>query len=159
MKKLIALITMACMMFSCISTSAYQISYSDAVANPNLTIPEPQYPKMENGNLVVEAERIEYGKNATVIDDSAASGGLALTTSGGGFQSDHTKIADPTMTLVIDIPPLERGYYSIWARIRNADSFFIKYGDMPDYKEYWFGQKRTSEYLWVNLGRAAMVES
>ncbi|MBE7049495.1 MAG: hypothetical protein E7394_01845 [Ruminococcaceae bacterium] len=158
MKKIIALIIMACMMFSCISTSAYQISYSDAVENANLTLPEVEHAKIENGNLVVEGERIEYGKDATIVEDSAASGGLALTTSGTGFQSDSTKIKDPTMSLIIDIPPLERGYYNIWVRIKNADSFFFKYGKMDAYKEWWFGVKRSPEYHWVNIGKSEMVE-
>lgn len=152
MKKITTFILILCFLLSSISVSAYQIKYYEPVDNVNLKLPEPARMKIENGNMVCEGENIEYGKDAKVIEDPNASGGLAITPSVSGFQPDATQIKDVTMKLTVDVPLTERGIYNLWVRIKNTDSYFHQYtGGSANYTERWFGNKLSSTYEWIKL--------
>lgn len=158
MKKITSIFLILCFVFSTVGVSAYEIKYSDPVENNALNLPKPERKKVENGNMVCEAEDIEYGKDAVIIEDPDASGGFALTTRGVSFQPDETKITKTTMKLSVDVPILESGYYSLWVRIKNTDSFFQKYTGVDSFKEKYFAIKRSNKYSWIKLASVSIAE-
>lgn len=157
MKKIILFFLILCVTLSSVAASAYEIKYFEPVKNSLLKLPEPVRMKIENGNLLLEAENMEYGKNGKVYEDPNASGKLCIGTAGASFQPDVNQIKDVTMKFSVEVPALEKGLYNIWAYIRNTDSYFHRWTGNTSFKEMWFSIKNSSKYSWVKLASPSIT--
>ena len=158
MKKIISLVLLICFVFSSIPSFAYEIKYYETVSNQNLNLPLDERATVVNGSVVVEAEDMEYGEEARVVTDEAASGGKGLQPAGVNFTNDHTKILKPTMELKINVPESEYGNYTLWVRIKcvntSSYSYFESFKGIQGVTEGYAARffSVNEDYFWQKVG-------
>ncbi len=162
MKKIIALVLSIFLVFASIPSFAYDIKYYQTVSNNDLNLPLDEKTTVADGSIAVEAEDMEFGDDAKIVEDESASGGKGLKPSGVNFTNDHTKILKPTMELKINVPESEYGNYTLWVRIKcintSAYSYFESFrgyqGVTEGYASRFFSV--NPDYFWQQVGSGAV---
>ncbi len=154
MKRCIAAVVAICLMWQgCLAAIEKD---GVKVANPNLELPVVELPSMERGTVVLEAEDGTLSADATIIGDSAASGGMAVKTINATMANSADEVGEPTITLPFTIG--DAGEYQVWARLKTPtngnDSIYLSYNG-GSYSTLWLTAQ--SSYYWTQLPAMSTV--
>ncbi len=160
MKKIISIILASLLLFSSASAAVRPIKFYDLVSNENLIFPEKVIPVLTDGNIVIEAEDMDYKDQAKVVPNEKASGGYGITCQNATFTSDVALVDNVTMGFKVEIPVWEIGTYHLWLRIytpnSSSTSFFESYTGSSAYKARWLTVK--PDFYWVKIGAINMSD-
>lgn len=149
MKKIISLLIAFLIAFSSFNVSA--LTYYNKVENPNLNLPEPILPPIENGSILLEAETGIMSENASVVGDTGASEGLAVKFNPASWASTVSE-SDKSPSLKLDFEVTNSDSYTVWGYIKAADTgsdsvYIAANGDI--YSSVYFTAK--SSWQWAKL--------
>ncbi|MBR5506550.1 MAG: discoidin domain-containing protein [Clostridia bacterium] len=160
MKKVISIILASFLLFSSASAAKRPIKYYDVISNDNLTFPAKKMPLLENGNVVIEAEDMEYKDQAKIVPNEQASGGYVLTCTNASFVNDVSLVENVTMSLKVEVPVSEIGTYYMWLRLltpnSSSTSFFEAYTGSSTYKARWLTV--NPDFYWVKVAAINMPD-
>ena len=157
MKKLISVFLIICFMFSLTNVSAFEMEYYGLIKNENLILPAAKTPEVKGGNLIVEAEEIEYSQEAAVISEPDASGTLALLSTAAAYAGTADEVKNVEMHFKAQIPDEETGEYYLWMRVKCTNSgnysFWEKYSGVANYKVRYI--RVNPNYQWVQVAKGS----
>lgn len=117
---------------------------SEKIPNPKLDLPKPEPIYMKSGLLVLEAEDMGYNKDIQLVEDSLASGTMALKTVNRGEVDDGED--DIYVEFIADTPNTS----FLWVRVKvvndSGDSVFYNY-NQTQYSTKFFTSP-SPEYRW-----------
>lgn len=130
---------------------AYEYSYYKKVENPLLNLTEPQLPKVVGGTVVIEAEKCAISKNATIIEDSNASGEEAVKFTPQAAATSLTAVEE-TPTIIAEFTSENPVTLNMWARVKTpssgSDSVFWASNNQNYTAKY---LSSAADYYWVNF--------
>ena len=154
MKKYVAALIAVCLLwqgcFAAIDKTGTKI------ANPNLELPVVEVPAMTMGTAVVEVEKGTLSSAATVVSDTAASGGEAVKTINESMASNVNTVKEPTISLAFTAE--DAGEYQVWIRVKTPttgnDSIYASYNG-AEYSMISFVAQ--SGYYWMQLPAISII--
>ncbi len=160
MKKILIFILVSVLLCSSASAVTRPVKYYDITTNKKLNFPEKEMPVITNGNVVVEAENMDFKDKAKIVMDENASGSYGLTCANVSFQSNVDLIEDVTMGFKVQVPMSEIGKYFVWVRLKapnsSSTSFFKSYTGSTKYQPEWLSV--NTEYYWVKTATVSMPD-
>ena len=161
MKKIIAMMCAALLVFSAAGASAAELlSYGEREKNPALSFPIDEKIVMKNGSLVIEAEDMVFNESMAVVEDSNASGGKALVCNANRWADTEAKLAK-SPSYMTDIMSESKGSYCIWIRVKCAGQFSLWTTNDGKIYKVWYTTgvpEVTAEYRWEQVTGSYKLE-
>lgn len=163
MKKIIAFLCVAIMLFSQVSVSA-KVTFNSVLENPNLSLPNDPATVPVNGTLDIQGEDIvNYNKAiARPMADENASGGKVMYVDAGAVASatllpadpdkytDRYALAKPDITIEMNIE--DDGLYYVWVRVKRAQTYYYSYDGGQSYiMDGWLAGNGDAPYFWEKI--------